>query len=79
MPLDHFAGYGEADFEQYGLGSHAFYGENARGRWKVFAVVSNPRRLPGNAGENSACLGAPAKGRKGRNLVLNVQARIIAQ
>ena len=37
------------------------------------------RRLPGNAGENSACLGAPAKGRKGRNLMLNVQARIIAQ
>lgn len=79
MPLDHFAGYGEADFEQYGLGSHAFYGESAKGRWKVFAIASNPRRLPGNAGENSACLGAPAKGRKGRNLMLNVQARIIAQ
>ena len=79
LPLDHFAGYGESDFEQYGLGSHAFYGEPATGRWKVFALAANPSRLAGNAGTNYACTGAPIKGTVARNLSLKVQARIIAQ
>lgn len=79
LPLDHFAGYGESDFEQYGLGSHAFYGEPATGRWKVFALAANPSRLAGNVGANYACTGAPKKGTVARNLSLQVQARIIAQ
>lgn len=30
------------DFEDYALGSFAFYGEPAQGNWEVFAIASNP-------------------------------------
>lgn len=42
LPLDHFSHQGVSDFLGYTLGSYAFYGENAKGKWKVYLIASNP-------------------------------------
>lgn len=42
MPNDHFKADGWDSFEDYGLGSYAFYGESAKGDWEIFAIASNP-------------------------------------
>ncbi len=79
MPLDYFALSGDvSEFSQYGLGSYAFYGEPAKGAWKIYAVASNPllnlsAKWPARS---QACNAATASASDRR---LQVEARIIAQ
>ena len=42
LPNDSFRFDGVSSFYQFGLSSMAFYGEPAKGDWKVFAMISNP-------------------------------------
>jgi subtilisin family serine protease len=39
---DHFKADGQSNFNDYALGSFAFYGEPAQGDWEIFTVASNP-------------------------------------
>jgi hypothetical protein len=84
MPLDHFAVmpalYDFSSFDEYGLGSYAFHGEAARGRWQVYAVASNPLLDEATWGRAAACRAAPADGiHPPADAWLWVEARIIAQ
>lgn len=79
MPLDHFYQENISDFVQYGLGSYAFYGENAKGTWKVFALASNPLMDAAAWGKPTSCDAAPADGINAVNAELVVEARVIAQ
>ncbi len=42
LPNDHFKANGINRFHAYTLGSFAFYGEQAKGDWELFAIASNP-------------------------------------
>jgi subtilisin family serine protease len=42
LPNDHFKANGINSFNAYTLGSFAFYGEQAKGDWELFAIASNP-------------------------------------
>lgn len=42
LPSDHFKADGWHSFQDYALGSFAFYGEAAQGDWEIFAIASNP-------------------------------------
>lgn len=42
LPNDHFRGAGVHQFEDYALSSVAFYGEQAKGKWEIFTLASNP-------------------------------------
>ena len=42
LPNDHFKADGIHNFNAYTLGSFAFYGEQAKGDWELFAIASNP-------------------------------------
>ena len=82
MPLDHFVWYGQSDFVQYGAGSYAFYGENAKGKWKIYAVASNPRQdlTKWQTPSPALCEAAPAAGSTmAAQATLKVEARVIAQ
>lgn len=81
MPLDHFVqpDVSESDFDHYGAGSYAFYGENAKGQWKIYALASNPRLDAQAWGHDSACDDAPADGLRADDAWLGVEARVIAQ
>ena len=77
LPLDHFASNQVEDFEQYGLGSYAFHGENAKGTWKIYALASNPVLDADRA--ITACEAAAADGQTSGDAFLSVEARVIAQ
>lgn len=78
MPLDHFANKNIDRFEHYGAGSYAFYGESAKGVWKIYALASNPE--PDKATRVRACDAAPPTGEVlTPGAWLNVEARVIAQ
>ena len=86
MPLDHFAsadnGYyvAKGGFEGFGLGSYAFYGESAKGTWKIYSAASNPSFFPNTTqGNPKICSVAPASGTIANNAKLLVEARIISQ
>lgn len=81
MPLDHFVrpDVSKSDFDDYGAGSYAFYGENAKGKWKIYALASNPRLNATAWGQDSACDAAPANGLRADDAWLGVEARVIAQ
>ncbi len=80
LPEDHFKQQAWDSFEDYGLGSFAFYGEAAQGDWEIFALASNPM-LPtvlddsGNPGndETEFCTDTPP------NFHFYAEARIIGQ
>jgi hypothetical protein len=75
MPLDHFYHREVADFEKYGLGSYAFYGESTKGTWKIYALASNPE-FDGRP----TCGAAPADGMTlPASASLVVEARTISQ
>lgn len=76
LPLDHFASMQVDEFQQYGLGSYAFHGENAQGTWKIYALASNP--VLDAAQSIAACAAAPAEGEV-VEAILSVEARVIAQ
>ena len=84
MPLDHFVNFGQSNFLKYGAGSYAFYGENAKGKWKIYAIASNPEQdLSAWSPKQPApdpCTAAPVKGgTTAANATLTVEARVIAQ
>ena len=79
MPLDHLGQEQVKEFAHYGLGSYAFYGERARGQWKVYAAASNPVRYPSEGGMTASCSAAPADGMFAPQATLSVYARVIAQ
>lgn len=80
MPLDHFVRKNVSEFEDYGAGSYAFHGENAKGQWKIYALASNPRLDPEAwDGQESACDAAPADGKLAQDARLGIEARVIAQ
>ena len=79
MPLDFLGQDNIKKFSEYGLGSYAFYGENAAGVWKVYSVASNPNLYPVEEGVARSCDAAPANGKYSANAKLLVQARVIAQ
>ncbi len=81
MPLDHFVRPDESrsNFDGYGAGSYAFYGENAKGKWKIYALASNPRLDPEVWGHSTTCEAAPADGLRAEDAILQLEARIIAQ
>ena len=75
LPLDHFVNQGIEDFIQYGLGSYAFHGENAKGTWKIYTLASNPVL---DTGEGKAACEA-AVDPEAEPSQLQVEARVIAQ
>ena len=79
MPLDHFYKNGISNFTYYGLGSYAFYGENAKGTWKVYALASNPQMDSSAWGQSTACAAAPVDGVQAVDSELYIEARFIAQ
>ena len=90
MPLDHFVKFGDpkfsensavgiSDFDNYGAGSYAFYGENGKGKWKIYAVASNPRLDAQAWGHDKACGAAPEQGAFASDALMLVEARLIAQ
>ena len=81
MPLDHFSAVSWAhDFENFGLSSYAFYGESAKGIWKIYSAASNPNFFPSQKdGNPQKCPVAPVSGTVAKNAVLGVEARIISQ
>lgn len=85
MPLDHFykkeedTDKGISEFKNYGLGSYAFYGENAKGTWKIYAVASNPLMDKTMWGQSNSCDAAPADGLLATDATLTLEARVIAQ
>lgn len=86
MPLDHFSmfngsvGSAVEDFENFGLGSYAFYGESAQGMWKIYSVASNPSFFPSqDKNHPQFCSAAPATGTVANNVKFLIEARIIPQ
>ena len=87
LPLDHFYKKDDDDddddgiskFTQFGLGSYAFYGEDAKGTWKIYALASNPLMDSSKWGQDKSCGAAPADGLNAANANLLVEARVIAQ
>lgn len=77
LPLDHFVKIQSAhqSIGQYGLGSYAFYGESAKGTWKIYAAASNPviNGLP-----PPACTPLNGTG-QAAGADIDVEARVIAQ
>lgn len=76
LPLDHFASRKVDDFSQYGLGSYAFHGENAKGTWNIYALASNP--VLDATQSVTACKAALQEG-QAVEAMLDVEARVIAQ
>lgn len=79
MPLDHFFQQKISDFDTYGLGSYAFYGEDAKGTWKVYALASNPLMDSSQWGQDRSCNAAPSDGLNAANAGIRLEARVIAQ
>ena len=70
---------GTSQFKNFGLGSYAFYGEDAKGTWKIYALASNPLMDSSKWGQDKSCGAAPADGVNATNAILAVEARVIAQ
>ncbi len=79
MPIDHFARLNISAFSKYGAGSYAFYGENGKGKWKIYALASNPRLDRESWGSDASCDALPQDGAFARHAELLVEARLIAQ
>lgn len=79
MPLDHFVRLNVSDFAKYGAGSYAFYGENGKGKWKIYALASNPRLDAQTWSSDASCEQAPQDGAVASHAELLVEARLIAQ
>lgn len=79
MPLDHFYQQKLSRFAQFGLGSYAFYGEDAKGTWKIYAMASNPLMDNSKWDQDQSCGAAPADGLNPAKAKLIVEARVIAQ
>lgn len=79
MPLDHFAKMQTDYFNKYGSGSYAFYGENGKGTWKIYAIASNPNLDASTWKIDRACAQLPDSDAVARNIDLTVEARLITQ
>ena len=80
MPLDHFYKQKLSKFAEFGLGSYAFYGEDAKGTWKIYAMASNPLMDNSKWDQDQSCGAAPADGlNPDTKAKLTVEARVIAQ
>ena len=77
LPIDHFVNHQSApqSISQYGLGSYAFYGESAKGTWKIYAAASNPVI---NGNPTPACTPLDGAG-QANGATITVEARVIAQ
>jgi hypothetical protein len=83
---DHFKADGQSNFNDYALGSFAFYGEPAKGDWEIFTVASNPA-VPMQVGtaSNGKIVWGPSKpcpaadSATPMDFHLATEARIIAQ
>lgn len=74
LPNDHFRDDGIATFQDFGLASVAFYGEQAQGNWEVYLLAGAPDGpLPGGGVPSIACDPTPP------TYAFTAQARIIGQ
>ncbi len=79
MPLDHFAQTNTSSFRNYGLGSYAFYGESAKGVWKIYGAASNPVLDFVKFGNSRSCDTLSLTEGMHMDAQLHIEARVIAQ
>lgn len=86
LPNDSFRFDGVSAFYQFALNSMAFYGEPAKGEWKIFAMAGNPdipldakaKNPDGEIIDSTPCVSVDDKGAP-KDYAFQVDARIISQ